>query len=193
MSAGRRRLTLGNDGWFKALRRVPSPNCDQRPQDTAIELIVVHNISLPPGRYGTGHIERLFTNTLDAAADPYFAEIASIPVSAHLLVERDGAAVQFVSCLDRAWHAGVSEFEGRVRCNDFSIGIELEGTDDDPYTDVQYATLQRLVDRLVARYPIRAVLGHCDIAPARKTDPGPSFDWCRLQVPPGVSLPARAT
>jgi N-acetyl-anhydromuramoyl-L-alanine amidase len=193
MTSRHRRPRLGHDGWFKSVRRAASPNFDQRPADAAIELIVVHNISLPPGCYGGGHIERLFTNILDPNADPTFADLATMRVSAHLLIERDGAAVQFVSCLERAWHAGVSEFEQRVRCNDFSIGIELEGTDDDPYADAQYATLQQLIEQLVSRYPIRAVRGHCDIAPGRKTDPGPAFDWRRLRLPSAVSLPAHAT
>jgi N-acetyl-anhydromuramoyl-L-alanine amidase len=186
-------LVIDTDGWFGALRRVPSPNFDARPADSTIALIVLHNISLPPGRYGGGHIERLFTNTLDPGADPYFAGIAAMRVSAHLLIERGGAAVQFVSCLDRAWHAGVSEFEGRSRCNDFSIGIELEGTDSDPYSDLQYACLQRVVDALLARYPIRAIRGHCHIAAARKTDPGASFDWRRLCIPHAISLPASSS
>lgn len=183
---------MGADGWFRGIRHVPSPNFDARPAGAAIELIVVHNISLPPGRYGAGHIERLFTNALDPAADPYFIEVAPMRVSAHLLIERTGTPVQFVSCCDRAWHAGISEFDGRERCNDFSVGIELEGTDFEPYEAMQYETLQQLVDALTAAYPIVALRGHSDIAPGRKTDPGPGFDWQRVHVPSSVSLPRRS-
>ena len=182
-------MNIGVDGWLDDVRRVPSPNFDARPVDTAIELVVIHNISLPPGCYGGGHVARLFTNTLDPAADPYFAEIAAMCVSAHALIERDGSVTQFVSFLDRAWHAGASTFEGRPRCNDFSVGIELEGTDFEPFAEVQYRNLNRLITALQIAYPIRAVRGHSDIAPDRKTDPGPFFDWSRIASVPSSSLP----
>ena len=182
-------MIVRSDGWIEGVCRVDSPNFDARPPDTTIELIVVHNISLPPGCYGGGHISRLFTNTLDASGDPYFVKLAGLHVSAHVLIERDGALTQFVSFRDRAWHAGVSQFNNRQACNDFSIGIELEGTDFEAFADVQYATLNTLVAALLAEYPIEAVRGHSDIAPDRKTDPGPFFDWGRLELPSIVSLP----
>jgi AmpD protein len=160
---------------------VASPNADERPEDCAISLLVVHGISLPPGAFGGDAIERLFTNRLDAAAHPYFATIAKLRVSAHFLIRRDGALIQFVACGRRAWHAGESSWRGRPRCNDFSIGIELEGTDDLPYTGAQYRMLVRLARALALRYPIADVAGHSDVAPGRKTDPGPAFDWVRLQ------------
>lgn len=172
-------LTVAADGWVCGARRRPSPNFDARPTGSAIELLVVHNISLPPGVFGSGDIARLFTNRLDAAAHPFFATLIGVRVSAHFLIERDGALSQFVSCLDRAWHAGASEFEGRPRCNDFSIGVELEGTDFAPYEAAQYATLAALTRALRRTYPLRAVRGHVDIARGRKTDPGPLFDWAR--------------
>jgi AmpD protein len=188
-AAAMRPLSVGPDGWLAGIEHQRSPNFDARPVDAGVELIVVHNISLPPGRYGQGHVARLFTNALDFDADPFFDQIGSARVSAHLLIERDGRLFQFVSLLDRAWHAGDSKFEGRPRCNDFSVGIELEGTDFEPFTEAQYESLGAAVAAIVAAYPIRAVRGHNDIAPGRKTDPGPFFDWHRIQVPSGVSLP----
>ena len=170
--------------WLLQARRCPSPNCDARPPGSGIELLVVHGISLPPGQFGGPHIDELFTNTLDAGAHPFFADIAGLRVSAHLLVRRDGELVQYVPFSARAWHAGVSSFEGRERCNDFSIGIELEGTDDQPYTGAQYHRLARVARSLRGRWPLldeTRVVGHCDIAPGRKTDPGPAFDWPRLR------------
>jgi AmpD protein len=167
-------------GVVAAAVQVPSPNHDPRPADAAVRLVVVHGISLPPGCYGGDEIAALFTNRLDPAAHPYFEAIAGLRVSAHFLVRRDGALVQFVRCADRAWHAGVSCWAGEERCNDFSIGIELEGVDDQAYEDAQYETLVALVAALRARYPIEDVVGHSDIAPGRKTDPGPAFDWARL-------------
>lgn len=184
-----RALSVGPDGWIAGIPREHSPNFDARPPGTEIELIVVHNISLPPGRYGQGNVARLFANALDVNADPFFEQISGARVSAHLLIERNGALVQFVALLDRAWHAGDSNFEGRPRCNDFSIGIELEGTDFEPFTDAQYESLAAAVDAIVAAYPIRAVRGHSDIAPGRKTDPGPFFDWHRIGAAAGISLP----
>lgn len=175
-------FTIDEDGWAAGIARIPSPNFDARPDGTAISLVVIHGISLPPGRFGTGCIEQLFTNALDVSADPYFESLRDLRVSSHFLIQRTGTTAQFVPCTMRAWHAGVSEFGGRVRCNDFSVGIELEGTDDLPYEDAQYASLNALLLALVAVYPVRAVVGHNDIAPGRKTDPGPCFDWTRLSV-----------
>ncbi len=159
---------------------MPSPNQDERPDGMLVDLVVIHNISLPPGVFGGSDIERLFTNTLDPTAHPAYPAIAPLRVSAHLLVRRDGQAVQFVPLLRRAWHAGASAWSGRSRCNDFSIGIELEGTDDIPFTDAQYAALGGLSRAIRARFPIRAVVGHSDIAPGRKTDPGACFNWSRF-------------
>ncbi|MEP7205780.1 MAG: 1,6-anhydro-N-acetylmuramyl-L-alanine amidase AmpD [Casimicrobiaceae bacterium] len=162
------------------MRHVDSPNRDARPDGAVISLVVVHGISLPPGEFGGPWIETLFTNTLDPTAHPYFATIADLRVSAHVLVRRDGAIEQYVAFAERAWHAGPSCWAGRARCNDFSIGIELEGCDDLPYTARQYAALEAIVRALAERYAIEAVVGHSEIAPGRKTDPGPAFDWTRL-------------
>jgi N-acetyl-anhydromuramoyl-L-alanine amidase len=167
-------------GWLADARHVLSPNCDARPAECAIELVVVHAISLPPGRFGGREIEALFTNQLNPDADPYFSTIARLRVSAHCLVRRDGELVQFVSLASRAWHAGVSRWGSRERCNDFSIGIELEGTDDSAFERAQYDRLARLIATLKAVYPIRAVLAHSDIATGRKADPGVGFDWNAL-------------
>ncbi len=171
-------------GWLGGVRHVASANCNPRPAGTWPELIVVHGISLPPGRFGSGDIEALFTNKLDPTAHPYFAEVAHLEVSAHFVIRRTGEVVQFVSTDERAWHAGVSSWCGREHCNDFSIGIELEGTDDAPYEDSQYDVLAALISVLRNHYPsIRsdAIVGHSDIAPGRKTDPGPAFDWQRVR------------
>lgn len=171
-------------GWCQGIRHCPSPNFNERP-DGEVSLLVIHNISLPPGCFGTGKVQQLFQNCLPADEHPYFAAIAELRVSAHFLIERDGAVVQFVSCLDRAWHAGVSQFCGRESCNDFSIGIELEGTDDEPYGEAQYESLIALCRLLQQTYPgitAQRVCGHSDIAPGRKTDPGPAFDWQRLRA-----------
>lgn len=168
-------------GWCPQALHLPSPNCDARPILEQIELLVIHNISLPPGQFGGPWIADLFTNALDPAADPYFAQLQSLRVSAHFLIRRDGQLLQFVSTQQRAWHAGASCFEGRERCNDFSIGIELEGTDTVPFCSEQYATLCHLTHALRQVHPLRAVTGHQHIAPGRKTDPGPCFDWLRYQ------------
>ncbi len=175
---------IDDKGWLTDARAVPSPNHDARPAGTAIELVVIHGISLPPGEYGGGHIEQFFQNRLDPAGHSYFAAICDMRVSAHCLVNRDGAITQFVSFTDRAWHAGQSEWRGRSRCNDFSIGIELEGCDDEAYADAQYDSLATLIRALREVYPTiaaDALAGHSDIAPGRKTDPGPHFDWHRLR------------
>ena len=181
---------IANDGWIDAARRVDSPNRDDRPPGTVISLLVVHAISLPPSSFGNEHIERLFTNTLNPAAHPYFLRISDLRVSAHFLIRRDGELIQFVSCLQRAWHAGVSSWGGRDRCNDFSIGIELEGCDDLPFDDRQYLRLVSLIESLRTCYPIGSIVGHSDISPGRKTDPGPCFDWQRIAQ--DEPLPVRA-
>jgi AmpD protein len=156
-----------------------SPHFDQRPVGSVVDLLVVHNISLPPGEFGGGYVQQLFAGTLDLTAHNWFENLKGVRVSAHFLIERNGQITQFVSCHDRAWHAGVSSFDERTQCNDFSIGIELEGTDDKPYTEPQYAALALLTEALRNAFPLNAVRGHCHIAPVRKTDPGASFDWSR--------------
>lgn len=175
---------LRTSGRLPGVRWCPSPNFGKRPEGAGISLLVVHNISLPPGQFEGDAIERFFCNCLDRHAHPYFATIADMQVSAHALVRRDGSVVQFVSCLDRAWHAGRSSFQGREECNDYSIGIELEGTDDIPYTPEQYHALVRLATMVMAAWPEITpdrITGHCDIAPGRKTDPGPAFDWAHFR------------
>ena len=171
-------------GLLAGVRQVLSPYLDARPGSMLPELIVVHGISLPPGEFGGPWIDRLFTGTLPADAHPEFRERASLRVSAHALIRRDGEIVQYVPFGQRAWHAGQSEYAGRTSCNDFSIGIELEGTDQSAYTDAQYRSLAALVSTLLASYPslsAERIVGHSEIAPGRKTDPGPSFDWPRLR------------
>ena len=170
-------MKLDVHGWLSGVRRVASSNHDVRPPHTPIELLVIHNISLPPDEYGGNAVERFFTNTLDHSEHPYFEQLKGVRVSSHFLVRRDGRIVQFVPCGKRAWHAGVSTWRGRPRCTDFSIGIELEGSDFEPFTEPQYAALARLTRRLKRVYPIVDIVGHSDIAPDRKTDPGPFFDW----------------
>ena len=170
-------------GLIEPARHVLSPNRDARPDEAYPEMLILHGISLPPGEFGGPEIEQLFCNTLDWDAHPYFGEIRGLEVSAHLLVRRDGALVQFVPFSDRAWHAGASSFRGRARCNDFSIGIELEGEDETPYDDRQYAVLPGVIAAICRAYPNispREIAGHCDVAPGRKSDPGPAFDWLRL-------------
>lgn len=174
-------FVLGDDGWCSNVLREPSPNFDVRPEGVAIDLLVIHNISLPPGQFGGPHIADLFGNRLDCGAHPYFDQLCTLRVSAHFLIRRDGTVMQFVSANHRAWHAGVSSFCGRERCNDFSIGIELEGTDFEAFEAIQYDRLADLTNALRARYPLTDVMGHEHIAPGRKTDPGPFFDWVRYQ------------
>lgn len=178
--ADRHRTGAIDDGWVRQARRVASPNCDARPDDERISLIVVHAISLPPAEFGGDGILQLFTNTLDPRQHPYYAQVHELRVSAHFLVRRSGALLQFVSCRQRAWHAGLSAWQGRPRCNDFSIGIELEGCDDKPFAAAQYRRLRALIALIRVYYPIDAVVGHSDIAPGRKTDPGIHFDWRQL-------------
>lgn len=173
-----------SSGWCDGIQHCLSPNFNQRPLGE-VSLLVIHNISLPPGQFGTGKVQAFFQNRLDADEHPYFASIASLKVSAHFFIERDGAVTQFVSCNERAWHAGVSRFVERENCNDFSLGIELEGTDDLPFTALQYAALIELTRQLQAAYPaitLGRICGHSDIAPGRKTDPGPAFDWQRVRM-----------
>ena len=172
-------------GLLRGVRQVLSPHHDARPGGQQPELVGVHGISLPPGEFGGPWIDRLFCGDLPASAHPYFADIAALRVSAHLLVRRDGAVTQYAPLHARAWHAGVSNWQGRDACNDFSIGIELEGTDEVPYTDAQYTALTALLEALRRVWPVLApprIVGHSDVAPGRKTDPGPSFDWGRLNA-----------
>ena len=171
-------------GWLRGARRVPSPNFEARPGNCEPDLLVIHNISLPPGEYGGDHIERFFCNSLDCSQHPYFEEIRDLRVSAHLLIRRDGELVQFVNFDQRAWHAGASRFGNRENCNDYSIGIELEGTDDDPYSAAQYSALAAVTAALMDVYPglvPERITGRSDVAPGRKTDPGPAFDWQRYR------------
>ena len=175
--------TVDSRGWLKDCRQCVSPNQDERPADTDVELVVVHAISLPPGIFGGMFIEELFLNQLDVSSHPYFARLDGLRVSAHLLIDRKGELTQFVSFDARAWHAGESTWHGRNACNDFAIGIELEGCDEKPFEPAQYEQLVQVMAALIARYPkldAATVCGHSDIAPHRKTDPGPLFDWQRF-------------
>jgi N-acetyl-anhydromuramoyl-L-alanine amidase len=184
MSAG----AFDTDGWLRRARRIVSPNCDPRPVGIPVTLLVVHNISLPPHQFGGDGIVELFTNALDQRAHPFYAGLQGVEVSSHFLIRRDGELIQFVSCSLRAWHAGASVWKGAQRCNDFSIGVELEGSDLVPFRDAQYQQLVDLTAELKSAYAIQDVVGHSDIAPGRKTDPGPFFDWGRYR-----SLLATAT
>jgi AmpD protein len=174
-------LHINCDGICTEAHLIASPNVDERPQQE-ISLIVIHNISLPPNQYGGEGVIELFTNTLNPETHPYYAEIAHLKVSSHFFIRRDGSLIQFASCLARAWHAGVSNWQGRERCNDFSIGIELEGSDFEAFEPHQYETLKSLINALKQAYPIQAITGHSDIAPDRKTDPGPYFDWSLIKT-----------
>ncbi len=185
MPKGSTLFILDAQGWLVPNANValrPSPNFNERPAGSTVSLLVIHNITLPPGQFGTPYIADLFLNQLDLSADPWFSNVEGLKVSAHFVIDRTGQITQFVSCADRAWHAGVSSFDGREQCNDFSIGIELEGTDDVAFEDVQYERLARLTQCLRERYPLTAATGHSDIAPGRKTDPGPFFDWSRFSA-----------
>lgn len=173
-------IEIDASGLANTAKWILSPNCDARPFSTEVDMIVIHNISLPPHQYGGQGIMQLFTNQLDPQEHPYYAEIAHLKVSSHFLIRRTGELIQFVSCEQRAWHAGQSHWQGRERCNDFSVGIELEGSDIEVFEDIQYITLQMLITALQKRYPIKHIVGHSDIAPGRKTDPGPFFDWQHL-------------
>lgn len=178
---------ISDDGWHVRAARIASPNADARPRNACVELVVIHNISLPPGRFGGRAVFELFTNRLNASAHPYFADIAARRVSTHFFIARTGVLTQFVSTRRRAWHAGASIWRGQARCNDFSVGIELEGTDDRPYTAMQYRRLAAVSRALVARHPsIEGVAGHNEVAPGRKTDPGATFDWNRFMAQSGL-------
>ncbi len=172
---------LWRQGWYRHARHAPSPNCEPRPAHSRIDLVVLHSISLPPGQYGGDAVRQLFTNTLDWDAHPYYQSIRGLKVSAHFFVQRCGALWQFVSCDARAWHAGVSVYRGRSNCNDDSVGIELEGLEGDGFEPAQYETAVALCAALAQRYPIAHVAGHEHVAPGRKCDPGPGFDWAQLQ------------
>ena len=175
------KLHVDRAGIVRAAAQIPSPNCDARPTGSRVSLLVIHGISLPPGEFGGPWIVELFTNRLNTAAHPYFAQLAGQRLSTHFLIRREGSLAQFVPCSLRAWHAGVSSWRGVECCNDFSIGVELEGADDVAYTDAQYLTLSALTRALRRRYQIRDIAGHCQVAPGRKTDPGPAFDWKRYR------------
>lgn len=179
-------IKINKKGFANNAKQIASPNFDARPCiDNAapeISIIVIHNISLPPNQYGGSGVIELFTNTLNPNEHPYYAEIYTRKVSSHFFIRRNGELIQFVSCLQRAWHAGVSNWLGRERCNDFSIGIELEGNDFEAFESAQYTTLQQLISTLKQTYPIQHIVGHSDIAPGRKTDPGPYFDWLKIKV-----------
>ena len=184
-------------GWWSAAQRRPCPNFGPRPAGTAVSLVVLHSISLPPGIYGGGAIEALFNNQLDPAGHPYFAQVSGLQVSAHFLLRRDGQVLQFVSCDQRAWHAGKSSWAGRDNCNDYAIGIELEGLEGNTFEPAQYPALGALLNAVQRRYPVQALVGHEHVAPGRKLDPGPGFDWAALQqqagFPAGLVVPAGAT
>ena len=168
-------------GWWSGARRIASPNFNQRPVGVDVSMALIHSISLPPGVYGGDAIERLFTNRLDWRAHPYFAQIEGLEVSSHFVVRRDGGLLQFVSCDERAWHAGASQWQGRADCNDYSVGIELEGLEGGTFEPAQYDALLTLLEALARRYPIAQIAGHEHVAPGRKFDPGPGFDWPLLQ------------
>lgn len=180
---------LWQQGWCRLAKPIPSPNCGPRPQNAHIDLVVLHSISLPPGVYGGQQVQALFTNRLDWQAHPYFKSIEGLQVSAHFYIQRGGEIWQFVSCEDRAWHAGASHYRGRDNCNDDSIGIELEGLEGDTFEPAQYQALQALLPALAQRYPIVHVAGHEHIAPGRKADPGPGFNWAHLQQILGLAAP----
>ncbi len=175
-------ININQDGICDEAKFISSPNLDVRPSPDDISLIVIHNISLPPNQYGGNGVIELFTNQLNPDEHPYYAEIAHLKVSSHFFIRRDGELIQFASCNDRAWHAGASHWQGRERCNDFSIGIELEGSDFEAFEPIQYETLKTLIASIKARYPIQAITGHSDIAPGRKTDPGAYFDWSHIKT-----------
>lgn len=182
------------DGWWSGARRVESPNFGSRPEGSPVSLVLLHHISLPPEEFGGPYVEQFFTNRLDPAGHPYFATIADVQVSAHFFLRRDGEVVQFVSGTARAWHAGLSAWQGRGNCNDYSIGIELEGSASQPFAPQQYQALWPLLQAICGAYPITAMAGHEHVAPGRKTDPGPYFDWRELARRfPGLELPTQVT
>ncbi len=175
-------MHIDADGLLDTAQFIASPNCDERPAGTSINLLVIHNISLPPNEFGGNGVIELFTNQIDSQAHPYYQTVQGLKVSSHFFIRRDGSVMQFVPCTLRAWHAGVSCWQSNEKCNDFSIGIELEGSDTTPFTDQQYAALITLTKCLHDHFPIKDIVGHSDIAPGRKTDPGPHFDWKRYAI-----------
>lgn len=182
--AGSESMRLQANGWLTGVHRRPSPNCDERPAGEQVDLLILHNISLPPNRFGGPGVYQLFENRLDPEEHPFYKDIAELRVSAHVWVRRTGRIVQFVPLSARAWHAGISSWQGRERCNDYSIGIELEGTDERPFTKAQYQSLFRLMRLIQKQFPAiqcHRIVGHSDVAPGRKTDPGPFFDWSQLR------------
>ena len=181
MITNSKEMIINAEGFIKDIKHILSPNHDSRPKDSVINLLVIHNISLPPDQYGGDYIEHFFTNQLNSSIDPYFQKIKNIKVSSHFVINREGNLIQYVSCKNRAWHAGVSEWNGKKNCNDYSIGIELEGSDHIEYTESQYEKLNQLIDCLKSHYAIEDIVGHSDIAPGRKTDPGTSFDWKKIE------------
>lgn len=182
--------TWQSDGWLARAHRLPSPNYGERPPAATVTLIVIHNISLPPDEFGGNWVEDFFLNRLDPLAHPYFATIAGLQVSSHFYLRRTGEIVQFVGCDRRAWHAGQSTWRGLGNCNDYSVGIELEGSDSSPFEPAQYEALWQVIDALRGRYPIEAIAGHCHVSPGRKTDPGPHFDWGAVGARyPSLALP----
>lgn len=187
-------MSWRDEGWLEGVAWLPSPNFGERPADAEVSLVVIHNISLPPNEFGGGWVEDFFLNRLDRNAHPYFATIADVQVSSHFYIRRDGRVIQFVSCDKRAWHAGQSCWCERDNCNDYSVGIELEGSDTTPFASEQYAALWSLLDVLRERYPLTAAVGHSHVAPGRKTDPGPHFDWAALAARHAdLSLPPEVT
>jgi AmpD protein len=186
-SAPTREGALWRQGWYRFAAHLPSPNFGERPYQSQVDLIVLHSISLPPGQYGGNEVAQLFTNQLDWQAHPYFKQIEGLQVSAHFFIKRTGKLLQFVSCNDRAWHAGASCYRGRSNCNDDSIGIELEGLEGDAFEEAQYETLHTLCAAIMARYPIEHIAGHEHIAPGRKIDPGPGFNWRLFQKNLGLN------
>jgi AmpD protein len=173
---------IDSEGWYSGARRADSPHYNERPEGAEVTLAVLHNISLPPNRFSGSAVEDFFRGCLDCSCDPQLADLAGVRVSSHFFVRRDGEVIQFVSCEKRAWHAGVSSFYGQENCNDFSVGIEIEGSDFVPFAPVQYEKADEILFALKRRYPIACVCGHSDIAPGRKTDPGPFFDWQKLAI-----------
>lgn len=176
-----KKFVINNEGLITGVKLIVSPNYDARPANRIIDMIVIHNISLPPNQYGGTGIIELFTNKLNPDEHPYYAAIYTAKVSSHFLIRRDGQLIQFVSCLQRAWHAGASKWQDRERCNDFSVGIELEGSDFEAFEETQYKTLNTLLKALKETYPIQHIVGHSEIAPGRKTDPGPYFAWDKIE------------
>ncbi len=186
-------MQIDANGYLESVRLIPSPNCDERPTESAINLLVIHNISLPPDKFSGDGVIKLFTNQLDSEIHPYYQTLHNLKVSAHFFIRRDGEIIQFVACNKRAWHAGVSCWQSKTQCNDFSIGVELEGSDTQPFTDAQYVVLTALSLILQETYPIIDIVGHSDIAAGRKTDPGPYFDWERYRTALLTPIPDRNT